>query len=86
MQRISKNLKYLLAVLVVSVTIVMGLSACAPAEAGTDYNPDYTGTYYLLFWHEAGKLCKNNLTWSAAEIENIESYRAMKDASDFEHG
>ena len=57
-----------------------------PAEAGADYNPDYTGTYYLLFWHEAGKLCKNNLAWSAAEIENIGSYRALKDASDFEHG
>ncbi len=58
-----------------------------PAEAGADYNSDYTGAYYLLFWHEAGKnYVKNNLAWSAAEIENIESYLALKDASDFEHG
>lgn len=48
MQRISKNLKYLLAVLVVSVTIVMGLSACAPAEAGTDYGSSMVGTFWSL--------------------------------------
>ena len=48
MQRISKNLKYLLAVLVVSVTIVMGLSACAPAEAGTDYGSSMVGTFWPL--------------------------------------
>lgn len=48
MQRISKHLKYLLAVLVVSVAIVMGLTACAPAEAGTDYGSSMVGTIWAL--------------------------------------
>ncbi|MGN1349907.1 MAG: Na+/H+ antiporter NhaC family protein [Anaerovoracaceae bacterium] len=48
MHGIAKYIRSMLAVLVVSVVIVFGITACAPAEAGTDYGSTMVGTFWAL--------------------------------------
>ena len=48
MHGIAKYIRSMLAVLVVSVVIVFGIPACAPAEAGTDYGSTMVGTFWAL--------------------------------------
>lgn len=48
MQCVFKHLKYLLVVLVLSSAVILGLTACAPADAGTDYGSSMVGTFWAL--------------------------------------